>query len=257
MIRSDWVLRMTRTTMAAAAILLSIVSASICGAAPKEGEKKKPSSLDDQLLDDLGGELLEGLEGLPKESGDDAEKPTDGDGGPPETTTDQRLLDQLIGGEDVELGGAPKDPFVRLGQRMRRAGRMIGEGETSQPTQQLQREIVDEIALLIEKLKKQKKQSSKQSSQQGRPKPGPRKREPGDQPSNKPAEDSEDRVGESSEVVVETPEMQDFIREVWGHLPERVRQQMQNASVERFLPKYEKLIEEYYKRLAEDAADYP
>jgi hypothetical protein len=35
-------------------------------------------------------------------------------------------------------------------------------------------------------------------------------------------------------------------------LPERIRQQLQNAAVERFLPKYEDLIEAYYRRLAED-----
>ena len=39
----------------------------------------------------------------------------------------------------------------------------------------------------------------------------------------------------------------------WGHLPERVRQQLQSAAIERFLPKYEDLIEQFYQRLAEDA----
>ena len=48
-----------------------------------------------------------------------------------------------------------------------------------------------------------------------------------------------------------------LLKEVWGHLPERVRRQMQSGSPEEVLPKYQKLIEEYYKRLAEDAVRNP
>ena len=42
-----------------------------------------------------------------------------------------------------------------------------------------------------------------------------------------------------------------MLRRVWGHLPEKAREQMQNSIDEEFLPKYEKLIEQYYQRLAE------
>jgi hypothetical protein len=42
------------------------------------------------------------------------------------------------------------------------------------------------------------------------------------------------------------------MRQAWGNLPERLREQMMQSSVDGFLPKYERLIEEYFKRLAED-----
>ena len=38
---------------------------------------------------------------------------------------------------------------------------------------------------------------------------------------------------------------------IWGHLPEKLRNEMKNVGFVRFLPKYEDLIRDYYKRLAE------
>lgn len=46
-----------------------------------------------------------------------------------------------------------------------------------------------------------------------------------------------------------------LIQELWGHLPERDRQQVIQPTVETFLPKYELLITEYFKRLAEGAGE--
>jgi hypothetical protein len=46
--------------------------------------------------------------------------------------------------------------------------------------------------------------------------------------------------------------LQILLRQVWGHLPPKIRDQMQSGLIEEFLPKYERLIEEYYSRLAEE-----
>jgi hypothetical protein len=43
-----------------------------------------------------------------------------------------------------------------------------------------------------------------------------------------------------------------MLKQIWGHLPPKIRDQMQSALIEDFLPKYERLIEEYYSRLAEE-----
>ena len=43
-----------------------------------------------------------------------------------------------------------------------------------------------------------------------------------------------------------------MLGELWGELPETEREQMLELPVEElFLPKYQELIEEYFKRLAE------
>ena len=48
--------------------------------------------------------------------------------------------------------------------------------------------------------------------------------------------------------------LQQILKQLWGHLPPKLRDQMQSSSIEEFLPKYEKLIEEYYTRLAEEGS---
>ena len=51
--------------------------------------------------------------------------------------------------------------------------------------------------------------------------------------------------------------MKEVLRRFWGHLPEKIRDQMQSSMSEEFLPKYERLIEDYYRRLAEDPRTGP
>jgi len=50
---------------------------------------------------------------------------------------------------------------------------------------------------------------------------------------------------------------QDLLSRIWGHLPDKLRDQMQASLSEQFLPKYEQLIEDYYRRLAEDRSVSP
>lgn len=49
----------------------------------------------------------------------------------------------------------------------------------------------------------------------------------------------------------ETPSSRELIEASWGNLPARLQEQVRAALSADFLPKYEKLIEGYYKRLAE------
>jgi hypothetical protein len=42
------------------------------------------------------------------------------------------------------------------------------------------------------------------------------------------------------------------MKDAWGNLPERIREQMMQTSVDEFLPKYELLIEKYFQRLSEE-----
>ncbi|PHS11636.1 MAG: hypothetical protein COA78_09365 [Blastopirellula sp.] len=46
-----------------------------------------------------------------------------------------------------------------------------------------------------------------------------------------------------------------LLKETWGHLPEKIRQQLMNTSIEKFLPKYEKLTEDYFRKLAEETSE--
>jgi hypothetical protein len=45
--------------------------------------------------------------------------------------------------------------------------------------------------------------------------------------------------------------LSDFNRDVWGHLPEALRQEVDHYYRERFMPRYRDLLQQYYTRLAE------
>ncbi|MEQ8785751.1 MAG: hypothetical protein RIC55_05610 [Pirellulaceae bacterium] len=274
---SGRMLRMLATTGFVVAAM--VASAAAQGTPPnkppaKQAASQQQDSLDKQLLDDLGGDLLEGLD-LPPVAPPDSptksatprstdpksaakEDPSSAEpaaGGEP-STADKQLLDQLIDGEDVGLSGGD-DPILDIGRRMKAVERMISQRNTSAGTQQMQRQIAADIATLIEKLRQQRQQPSPGDSKSSpKPQPGAPQPEPGDKESNKPADDSQDRAGSNSEPF-EVGAMDDLLKDVWGHLPEQVRRQMLTGSGEQVLPKYRKLIEEYYKRLAEDAEKYP
>jgi hypothetical protein len=45
----------------------------------------------------------------------------------------------------------------------------------------------------------------------------------------------------------------DLFRDVWGHLPEQKRQEMDAYSRERFMPRYDELLRQYYRTLSEQS----
>jgi hypothetical protein len=40
-------------------------------------------------------------------------------------------------------------------------------------------------------------------------------------------------------------------KDVWGHLPEKMRQEMDSYFKERFMPRYSDLLKQYYSTIAE------
>ena len=45
--------------------------------------------------------------------------------------------------------------------------------------------------------------------------------------------------------------MPDVVKDVWGHLPESLRQEVDHYYRDRFMPRYRELLQQYYSRLAE------
>ena len=43
----------------------------------------------------------------------------------------------------------------------------------------------------------------------------------------------------------------DLYKDIWGHLPETLRQEMNQYSREQFMPKYNELLKQYYATIAE------
>lgn len=186
--------------------------------------------------DDLD-DLFEGLP--PAEKRPTAKEPAAGQ---------QPSIDDLPVGEDIDLSGE-RDPFARIATKMQRSQQALSTGKVQEQTQELQKEILLDLDALLKNMEKKcqggqcNKPGSKTSSGSTAS---------GTKPSQKPAADSTNRVGQPGDTkAADEQAAADALREVWGHLPPKLREAMQNVRSDEFLPKYDRLIEEFYRRLAE------
>lgn len=235
-------------------------------AAPSEAKPTAEggSALDDELLRGLGGDLLEGLD-EPRASqagGAQTEKRMTGQN-PDETLNglDEELL-RGLGGDLGEDAGDEADPLVSLSRQMRQVESRIRDSQSDEATQEMQQEIIRELARLIEQVKKQQQQQQQSSSssqqqtaerqqiqQPQNGQSGQQQQQAGQQ--NQAARDSSQQLSQQQTERPDPAQLEALVKNVWGELPERLRQQMMQSSMEEFLPKYELLIEQYYRTLSE------
>jgi hypothetical protein len=233
--------------------LAVIVATGAWGAEPA-GRQRVEKSANRQLDQQLDEQLLEDLRPAPNERPANrgrTEKPRD-------APLEEELLEGLEG-EDVSLSSSPaqENPLVRLNQRMKQVERRIAEAHGDEKTQRLQHDISDDLSKLIAALDRQCRQCKKQGSsssraQAGQPKAGTN---PAEQASQRPPQDSSDRLEEKKAAKVDLAKMQEMLKDAWGHLPAQLRQQMEQSANEEFLPKYELEIAEYYRSLLSGRRD--
>jgi hypothetical protein len=164
----------------------------------------------------------------------------------------ERLRQELTGGEDI--GEEEQQPLQRVRRRMQLAEELIAAKAISQETQELQKLISDELAAMVSQAQKQGQGGSARRPQTGQQSQAanPMGEGTGEAKAG-PPRDSSQRL-DSGEVASSksAADSRAVMQRLWGNLPEKVREQMQSAPIEQFLPKYNKLIQEYYKRLAEE-----
>lgn len=181
------------------------------------------------------------------------------DGLPPAEKTEKKAdpakapaAEDLLPGEDIELGGT-QDPFARIATKMQRSQQALSAGNSKEPTQDLQQEILFDLDSLLKNMEKKCK-----GGQCNKPGSGSKSgsSSAGAKPGQKPATDSTARVGEAGKTAGadEKSSAEEALRAVWGHLPPKLREAMENVKSDEFLPKYDRLIEEFYRRLAEQPA---
>ena len=160
--------------------------------------------------------------------------------------------------------GAEKEtdkPLLEIGRQMRQSEQRISHNDAGPETQGLQRQIVANLDRLIQQARQNAKsrspgenqgQSVAQRTPEGTPpiQEGPA----GEQrPGSKPAVAGSKRPsGEGKDRKPDMDAMRAAVKRHWGELPEHARQQMRQWPVEEFPPKYEVLIEEYFRRLSEE-----
>lgn len=190
--------------------------------------KGKSQSLDQQLLDDLDRELLKGLPGTKSSSS------------PPARS--ENPAKETIGKSEI--------PLANLAERMRGVQNRIARRDTSTATQSEQAQILSALDALLE--------GANQSRQTGGSKGSGTQAGAGSGAETAgPPRDSTNRIERGEKQPTESVDTKDVLRRIWGHLPEKLRDEMQASFSEQFLPKYERLIEEYYKRLAEERPMVP
>ncbi|MEX2309277.1 MAG: hypothetical protein WD738_16875 [Pirellulales bacterium] len=214
-----------------------------------ETQSSEPSgieSLGRELLDDLTPDVLRQPETPPRNP-----------------ASHSPHFDDL--GEDI---GQPSGPLslTRVRQSMQHAEALLahqqsaGRTDTLQQAAATQQEVVDQLDKLIAELSKQCQGGQCEPSDQP-PKPNQRSQsKPGKSGSSAgrgqtAARDSTTRLDGASADPVDKADINALVKDLWGHLPERSREQMLQSFSEEFLPQYELEIEQYYRRLSEEQDD--
>jgi hypothetical protein len=172
--------------------------------------------------------------------------------------------------------GRPKG-IEQAVQSMKAAKDKLAEGQTGPATQDLQKQA---LAALDELLKAPpqppspnqsgqggggQSQDSQQTSSQdknqsksnahGKPSEANGEQQAGEQRNRSQADDSEERTGSRRTGVAAPLPRRRLEVDVWGHLPEKVREQLLNGYGERMVPQYEALVRKFYESLADTAAE--
>jgi hypothetical protein len=162
--------------------------------------------------------------------------------------------DPSIEGEDIgaEQGGRSSNALKQVQQRMKDAESMLAARDASGKVSATQQEVVDELDAMIAQLQEQCEKCGGQCNKPTRP-------------SNKPAKPSAKKGGKPEEAAgvaktqaggpVDRKAVSNLVKDIWGRLPERQREELLQPLSEEFLPKYATEIEEYFRVLAEPPAE--
>ncbi len=246
----------------AAMLLFALAVAFVPLARAQDDSDRQPAaapSVDEQLIEGLDDALFEELDMQPPDAslpGEDERAPSD---------TDPSGTDDDEAGEDLGAVG-DEDPLSRIGRRMRRVEQRLADATVDVGTRRLQEQIVADIDELLRQARRRASQSSSPSNnnqpQETGDRTNPQQPEQsqgqadgsGGQPAQQAGEQSTERVEQGTPGEVDAADVHDLVGQVWGHLPQREREQMIQNAVDVFLPKYARLIEEYFRKLAAESA---
>lgn len=241
---------------------LAIFIAAVIATASYAATGEKPSSTGGESL---GGRLLDDLSpdgAQPKATPQPAQDPQ----------AMKAIEDSLKASTPLRGLGAGANPAAQSLARVRTSMQQVqsmltqadGDGQpgTAKFASPVQHEILSDLDKLIADLSK-KCQCCNGQCQGGQcnkpPKPGDKPGKPGTAAGSgrTAARDSTDRLDRSTAKPVDKGEVNEMVKALWGHLPERNREQMLQSFSDEFLPKYEIEIEQYYRRLSEGQGESP
>lgn len=192
---------------------------------------QESDSTDEALLEDLGADLL---------------APSIKD---KTTVLDERLLDQL--GEDLgETKQTQDDWLSRVIKHMKNAEDLLEQRDGVSRASASQTEALTNLDTMIAELTQRKSQcQGGECKKPGKPRPG-EKPNPSGKAGKNPAQSVPTSTNTDAELSTELAAAGELVRDLWGKLPERQRQQILQPLSEEFLPKYASDIEAYFRALA-------
>jgi hypothetical protein len=187
-------------------------------------------------------------------------------GGPPRDPADREPGDSP---EEKTASDEQNEQQIldRVGKNMRAAEDHLGQNDPGAETRHLQAEALKDLDALI----KQAQQTPPQSQQQqDRQQTGKRQNASQQQGSRqhrasaaKPEHQTTNQPTATANAAARPPardgigkdrlgKIADLYKDVWGHLPETLRMEMDQYSREQFMPKYSDLLKQYYTTIAEN-----
>jgi len=163
---------------------------------------------------------------------------------------------------------SPAATAARIVRGMQSARERISERKTGSDTQKLQQQVVNDLQSLIDVASRMQQsqprqpdpsQSESQGSPQGsqEPQQAPSQADSGQGGPQRKQDDSgansTEATGDSSRRPADDSRRRQLLGEVWGHLPEALRQRLLNDLGEKTLPGYDDLVRRYFEALAEQA----
>ncbi|MBM4107233.1 MAG: hypothetical protein FJ255_00200 [Phycisphaerae bacterium] len=155
---------------------------------------------------------------------------------------------------DQELAGtSPGEPFEQAVELMRRAASRLDASDPGLQTQRLQEETLRKLDQMIAQARRQRRRDQQQQQQDQQQQQAGRQ-------SSQQRQDAQANAQGAGEQASAGPGRQDGALNpvavaagaAWGNLPEHVRQALIQGLSDRYSSLYQRLTEEYYKRLAEE-----
>lgn len=231
-------------------------------------ESAPPAKSDETKQKKESGKSLDELLGIPSGKEGGSEKREGDSGGSDQGPADaKRRLERGL--SEAEVESLLQQALVGMEESASQLGERTDSGLT---TQRVQEDVVAKLDRLIEEAKRRK------SSSQNRPSGESGQGQTGQKPqsgSGKSADGSAGKPGESKSRDGSTRKPGEATREgdpaapvepdadqraldetqaEWGALPERVRDLIRQGSRDRVASLYQRLTQEYYRRMAEDAS---
>lgn len=203
--------------------------------ADDQAARSNPASPNELLLDDLDRELIPQPSALPVPAEPDID--------------DGRPTASAVAGEDLD-GPSRNNALNTIERQMREVQQRLRRHDVATVTQRMQAQIIKHIDALLQESGRDPGQLSQRSPRDQALSPDKQSAD-----ASAAAGDSTSRLTSHSAAPLNAQSLGTWLAKTWGHLPARLRTPMLNSGVDKFLPQYQTLIEDYYRRLAEDQSD--